>query len=118
MQALLLCFAQCRVLGNYFHAMGTGSSPLLPLHPPPPPAVHLRRRAAPPRPTLLVGDLSACRAAFERLQQRALELSLQQQAAVDEWEDGPQSTGAWLPGLQTVGRQVTRRGIHQIPGAL
>ncbi|KAL4856964.1 hypothetical protein ACK3TF_002662 [Chlorella vulgaris] len=53
------------------------------------------RRAAPPRPTLLVGDLTACVAAFQRLEQRVLELSLEQQAcigeptasAVDAWRD-------------------------------
>ncbi|KAI3425162.1 hypothetical protein D9Q98_008933 [Chlorella vulgaris] len=53
------------------------------------------RRAAPPRPTLLVGDLTACVAAFQRLEQRVLELSLEQQAcigeptasSVDAWRD-------------------------------
>lgn len=44
----------------------------------------LCRRAAPPRPTLLVGDLTACVAAFQRLEQRVLELSLEQQACIGE----------------------------------
>jgi len=35
-----------------------------------------------------VGDLAACHAAFERLQQRVLELSLQQQASVEDDEAG------------------------------
>lgn len=50
-----------------------------------------RRRAAPPRPTLLVGDLDACHAAFQRLQDRVLQLSLAQQAAV---ADADGSAGA------------------------
>lgn len=50
--------------------------------PPPCRRRRFRRRAAPPRPTLLVGDLDACHAAFQRLQDRVLQLSLAQQAAV------------------------------------
>lgn len=48
------------------------------------PALPCRRRAAPPRPTLLVGDILQCHAAFDRLQQRVLELSLERQACIDE----------------------------------
>ncbi|PSC70123.1 leukocyte receptor cluster member 8-like protein [Micractinium conductrix] len=52
------------------------------------------RRAAPPRPTLLVGDLEACHAAFGRLQSRVLELSLKQQAVLEEAE-GNKAADPW-----------------------
>lgn len=55
----------------------------------------LCRRAAPPRPTLLVGDLLDCRSAFERLQQRVLELSLAQQAMVEDSAEGSRSGKRW-----------------------
>ncbi|EFN53701.1 hypothetical protein CHLNCDRAFT_136526 [Chlorella variabilis] len=51
------------------------------------------RRAAPPRPTLLVGDILQCHAAFDRLQQRVLELSLERQACIDETAGS--SVDAW-----------------------
>lgn len=53
-----------------------------------------RRRAAPPRPTLLVGDLDACHAAFGRLQDRVLQLSLAQQAAVADADSSAGAVGA------------------------
>jgi hypothetical protein len=40
---------------------------------------------------LLVGDLAACHAAFDRLQQRVLALALAEQASVDE--EASNSTG-------------------------
>ncbi|KAL4435478.1 hypothetical protein ABPG77_006240 [Micractinium sp. CCAP 211/92] len=53
------------------------------------------RRAAPPRPTLLVGDLAACQAAFGRLQQRVLELSLAQHAALEAGDQDGAAADAW-----------------------
>lgn len=41
-----------------------------------------RRRAAPPRPSLLVGDLSECRAAFDALQEEVLRLQLGESASL------------------------------------
>ncbi|KAL4419751.1 hypothetical protein ABPG75_006849 [Micractinium tetrahymenae] len=67
------------------------------------------RRAAPPRPTLLVGDLAACQVAFDRLQQRVLELSLAQQAALAGGEqDG--AADAWrdlVPRCRTLRETLT-----------
>ncbi|PRW33645.1 Extracellular serine ase [Chlorella sorokiniana] len=57
-------------------------------------AARVGRRAAPPRPTLLVGDLDACHAAFGRLQDRVLQLSLAQQAAVAD-TDSSADANAW-----------------------
>ncbi|CAL8471070.1 g10612 [Coccomyxa elongata] len=47
---------------------------------------HRPRRASPPRPSLLVGDMEACRAAFVRLQTTCAAL-LEQHAGHTEWED-------------------------------
>ncbi|BDA45330.1 hypothetical protein COCOBI_07-1170 [Coccomyxa sp. Obi] len=47
---------------------------------------HRPRRASPPRPSLMVGDMEACRAAFARLQSTCAAL-LEQHAGHTHWED-------------------------------
>ncbi|KAK9901230.1 hypothetical protein WJX75_001499 [Coccomyxa subellipsoidea] len=47
---------------------------------------HRPRRASPPRPSLMIGDMDACRAAFNRLQITCTAL-LDQHAGGTQWED-------------------------------